>query len=58
MKIYKLNMVFDSYEECEKWEAENLSKNGRQMYNNEFIISVMHQEADNGKMILTEIWTC
>ena len=56
MKVYKLNMKFNSVEECRKWEDENLSVNGRQMYNGEYIMMVMHDEVGD-EVTLTEIWT-
>lgn len=56
MKVYKLNMKFNSVEECRKWEDENLSVDGRQMYNGEYIMMVMHDEVGD-EVTLTEIWT-
>lgn len=59
MKVYKLNMVFNSQEECNAWEKENLTVDGRQMYNGEYILSVMHDYfIGTDEVIITEIWTC
>lgn len=57
MKTYRIYKEFANHEECEKWEKENLTKNDRQMYNDEYIMCVMHK-CDGEKEIITEIWTC
>ena len=57
MKTYTINKVFDTQEECNKWELENLEDGGRK-YNGEYVLMVMHEStvADD-KVILTEIIT-
>lgn len=56
MKTYELNLEFNSFEECQEWEKENLSVNGRQMYNGEYILMVMHEELGD-RIVLTTIMT-
>lgn len=59
MHIYKLNLHFNSLEECNKWEEENLMVDGRQMYKGEYIIMVAHNSSvRSDEVTLTEIWTC
>lgn len=59
MNTYTLNLKFNSQEECDKWERENLTKDGRQMYNGEYIFMVMHDSViGSDEVILTEIITC
>ena len=58
MKTYELNLKFESEKACREWEKENLTVNGRQMYNGEYIMMVMYDEAEDDGIVLTEIWTC
>lgn len=59
MHTYKLNLKFNSQKECDEWEKENLTVNGRQMYNGEYILMVMHDSVIDGDgVVLTEIITC
>lgn len=58
MKTYKLNLKFKSHEECRAWEDKNLMVNGRQMYNGEYIMMVMHDSViGSDEITLTEIIT-
>ena len=57
MTRHIINKEFDTQEECNKWEHENLEDDGR-MYNGEFVLMVMHEASvANDKAILTEIIT-
>jgi hypothetical protein len=57
MKTYTINKVFDTQEECNRWEHENLEDNGRK-YNGEVVLMVMHESTiTDDKVKLTEIIT-
>lgn len=58
MHTYTLNLKFNSQKECDEWEKENLTVNGRQMYNGEYILMVMHDSVlgEDG-VVLTQIMT-
>lgn len=58
MHTYTLNLKFNSRKECDEWEKENLTVNGRQMYNGEYILMVMHDSVlgEDG-VVLTQIMT-
>lgn len=59
MHTHKLNLKFNSQKECDEWEKKNLTVNGRQMYNGEYILMVMHDSVIDGDgVVLTEIITC
>ena len=58
MHTYTLNLKFNSQKECDEWEKEKLTVNGRQMYNGEYILMVMHDSVlgEDG-VVLTQIMT-
>ena len=58
MKTYHINKHFNSHKECEKWEEENLTVDGRQMYNGEYILMTCHDSAiGSDEITLTDIIT-
>lgn len=58
MKTYELNLKFESEKACREWEKEILTANGRRMFNGEYIMMFVHDAAEDGGTVLTEIWTC
>lgn len=58
MHTHKLNLKFNSQKECEAWEKEHFTENGK-YYNGEVILVVMHDSAiGSDEVVLTEIITC
>lgn len=58
MHTHKLNLKFNSFKECEKWEKEHFTESGK-YYNGEVILAVMHDSVIDGDgVVLTEIITC
>ena len=59
MNTYEINKTFASHEECDAWEEENLMKNGRMIYNGEYVLMVNHaaMNPNSDEITITEIIT-
>lgn len=59
MKVYKMDLRFESQKEYDAWIEANLKVNGREMYNGEYVMMLMASgECGSDAVVLQEIWTC